>query len=266
MLRADYLVATVPRTEAAEASYPVMVAYWLPDPKPFALYGYRGYKSGKVFVGENEDRYLVQATGAIAHDVALRFPLPVDHELSVARIDVQVTLVTQDADFFIRACEPQGPYQATRWSRVGEPGETLYVGAPKSDCRLRIYNKTAESGIKPQVPGDFVRVEIQFRNRYADRMFRAIRARAPRLPFLSHLRRMVDSFTFDAVKRHVESVEEELFPEEEPQEIDALSRRKAWLERSVIPALRKVLAEEPEYLQAFLKILDNPFSEDVYSE
>jgi len=266
MLRADYLVVTVPRSEAAEAAYPVMVAYWLPDPQPFALYGYRGYRSGKVFLGEREDRYLVQATGAIAHDVALRFPLPVEHELSVARIDVQVTMVVQDADFFIRACEPQGPYQATRWSRVGEPGETLYVGAPKSDCRLRIYNKTAESGIKPQVPGDFLRVEIQFRNRYADRMFRAIRARAPRLPFLSHLRRMVDSFTFDTVKRHVESVEEELFPEEQFVEVDALARRKAWLERSVIPAMRKVLAEEPEYLQVFLQLLDNPLSEGVQSE
>jgi len=141
---------------------------------------------------------------------------------------------------------------------VGEPGETLYVGAPKSDCRLRIYNKTAESGIKPQGPGDFLRVEIQFRNRYADRMFRAIRARAPRLPFLSHLRRMVDSFTFDVVKRHVESVEDELFPEEQFTETDALTRRKAWLERSVIPALRKVLAEEPEYWEVFVKLIDNP--------
>jgi len=263
MIRADYLVATVPRTDAAEASYPVMMAYWLPDPQPFAMYGYRGYKSGRIFFGEREDRYLVQATGAIAHDVALRFPLPVEHELSVARIDVQVTMVTSNADFFIRACEPNRAYKAARWSSVGEPGETLYVGAPKSDCRLRIYNKTAESGIKPQGPGDFVRLEIQFRNRYADRMFRAIRARAPRLPFLSHLRRMVDSFTFDVVKRHIESVEEELFPEEQFTETDALTRRKAWIERSVIPAMRKVLAEEPEYLQTFLQILDNPLESEI---
>jgi hypothetical protein len=266
MIRADYLVVTVPLTDAAEAVYPVMVWYWLPDPQPFALYGYRGYRSGKVFIGDNGDRYLVQATGAVAHDVALRFPLPAEHELSVARIDVQVTMVVRDADFFIRACEPQKAYKAARWSSVGEPGETLYVGAPKSDCRLRIYNKTAESGIRPQGPGDFVRVEIQFRNKYADRMFRAIRARAARLPFLSHLRRMVDSFTFDTVKRHIESIEEELFPEEQFTETDALTRRKAWIERSVIPAMRKVLAAEPEYLQVFLQILDNPLSEGVQSE
>jgi hypothetical protein len=263
MLRADYLVVTVPRTDAAEASYPVITSYWLPDPQPFALYGYKGYKSGKIFLGERDDRYLMQATGAIAHDVAMRFPLPVDHELSVARIDVQVTMVVHDADFFIRACEPQGAYQATRWSKVREPGETLYVGAPKSDCRLRIYNKTAESGIKPESPGDFLRVEIQFRDRYADRMFRAIRARAPKLPFLSHLRRMVDSFTFDAVKRHIETVEGELFPDEQFVDIDAISRRKAWIERSVIPAMRKLLAEEPEYLQVFLRLLDDPLKCEV---
>jgi len=74
---------------------------------------------------------------------------------------------------------------------------------------------------------------------------------------------MVDSFTFDAVKRHVESVEDELFPEEQFQEIDALSRRKAWLERSVIPAMRKVLAEEPEYLRIFLQLLDNPLESEI---
>jgi hypothetical protein len=69
---------------------------------------------------------------------------------------------------------------------------------------------------------------------------------------------MVDSFTFDVVKRHVESVEDELFPEEQFTETDALTRRKAWLERSVIPALRKVLAEEPEYWEVFVKLIDNP--------
>jgi len=263
MLRADYLVVTVPHTEAAEAAYPVVISYWLTDPQPYALYGYRGYRSNKIFVGERDDRYLLQATGAIAHDVAMRFPLPVDHDLSVARIDVQVTMVVPDADMLIRTCEPGAAYQATRWSKVREPGETLYVGSPRSDVRLRLYNKTAESGIKPESIGDYLRVEIQFRNRYADRMFRAIRARAPKLPFLSHLRRMVDNFTFDAVRRHIESVEDELFPEEQLAEQDALSRRKAWLERSVIPAMRKVLAEEPEYLQVFLQLLDNPLDEVV---
>jgi len=259
MLRADYLVVTAPLTTEAEARIPLMMGYWLPDPVPYALYGYRGYRSGKVFVGTTEDRLLVQATGAIAHDVAMGFPLPVEHEMSVARIDVQVTMVVQDADFFITACQPNKAYKATLWQSIGEPGATLYVGSPKSDCRLRIYNKTAESGIKPEGFGDFLRVEIQFRNRYADRMFRAIRARAPSLPFLSHLRRMIDSYAFDSVKRAIEVKDAELFPEDDFSETDAISRRKAWIERSVVPALRRVLAEEPEYLETLLSLLDrNP--------
>jgi hypothetical protein len=94
-------------------------------------------------------------------------------------------------------------------------------------------------------------------------MFRAIRARAPKLPFLSHLRKMVDSFSFDTVKRHLESLEDELFPEEEYKEIDAIARRKLWLERSVIPALRKVLAEEPEYWETFKQMIDNPLDDVV---
>jgi hypothetical protein len=69
---------------------------------------------------------------------------------------------------------------------------------------------------------------------------------------------MIDSFSFDTVKRHLESLEDELFPEEPIIETDAISRRKAWIERSVIPALRKVLAEEPEYWEIFTKLLDNP--------
>jgi len=261
MIRADYLVATVPLTKQAEAMLPLMQGYWLPDPKPFSLYGYRGYRSGKIFIGTNSERVLLQATGSIAHDVALRMPLPVDHELSVARIDVQVTMVVQNADFFIRACEPSKAYKSVIWEAIGEPGCTLYVGAPKSDCRLRIYNKSAESGIKPLSPGDYLRVEIQFRNRYADRMFRAIRARAPRLPFLSHLRRMIDSYSFDCVKRYVEQEDEELFPDDEVKDVDEISRRKAWIERSVIPAIRKVLAADPDYRDILLSMLDNPTDE-----
>jgi hypothetical protein len=258
MIRADYIVLTYPRTVQAEALYPTIVGFWLHENRQdYVLYGFRGYRSGKVFVGEREDRYLIQATGAIAHDVAMRLSLPIEHEVSVARIDVQHTFIVADADRLINNCEPNRAYQATRWTRVDEPGTTLYVGSPRSDVRLRVYNKTAESGVKPEVCGDYLRVELQFRNKKADHMFRAIRARAPRFPFLVQLKRMVDNFMYQLVYDSIEKDEEVLFPEELPRELDALSRRKAWIERSVVPALRKVLAEEPEYLKTFLSMLDS---------
>jgi len=262
MLRADYIVLTYPRTEAAESAYPIICAYWLPDPVPHAQYGYRGIRSGKVFIGQREDRYLVQATGHIANDVAMAFPLKEGGEISVARIDVQQTLIVPDADFLIASCTPSKAYKAVRWSNVGERGETLYVGSPHSEVRLRIYNKTAESGLKPPSVGDYMRVEIQFRNRRADQMFLAIRARAPRFPFLLHLKRMIDAYTFDLVQASIKEDEEVLFPEPDEPELDAISRRKAWIERSVVPALKRILAEEPSYIDVLLSMLDNP-EEDV---
>jgi len=264
MIRADYIVLTFPRTDTSEAIYPTIVGYWLPqeDRRPYTLYGFRGYRSGKVFIGEREDRYIVQATGAIAHDVAMRLQLPVEHEISVARIDVQHTFITADADRLINNCQPDRAYRASRWIQVNERGATLYVGSPKSDVRLRIYNKSAESGLKPETCGDYLRVELQFRNKRADHMFRAIRARAPRFPFLTQLKRMVDNFMYQIVHDSIAQDEEELFPEDFPGELDALSRRKAWIERSVIPAFRKVLAEDPGYLKTFLSMLDS-IDEDV---
>ena len=258
MIRADYIVLTYPRTEAAEALYPTIVGYWLPEPyHKFSLYGFRGFRSGKIFVGEKEDRFLLQATGSIAHEVATRFQLPVDHEISVARVDAQHTMVVGDADRLINTCEPKPGYQSTRWMRLDDRGTTLYVGSPKSDVRLRIYNKSAESGVKPVQVGDYMRVELQFRNKKADHMFRAIRARAPRFPFLVQIKRMIDIYTYQLIHDSISADESELFPEETPKELDAISRRKAWIERSVIPALRRVIAEEPEYLKTFLSMLDS---------
>jgi len=258
MIRADYIVMTYPRTVQSEALYPQMLGYWLPEPRSeYGMYGFRGYRSGRIFIGENDDRFLIQATGSIAHDVAMRLQLPLEHEISVARIDVQHTFVVADADRLINSCEPNRSYQATRWVRIDEPGATLYVGSPRSDVRLRVYNKTAESGLKPTVCGDYIRVELQFRNRKADHMFRAIRARAPRFPFLVQLKRMVDGFMYQMVHDSIADEDEELFIEELPKELDAMSRRKAWVERSVVPALRKILAEEPQYLQTLLSMLDS---------
>jgi hypothetical protein len=46
---------------------------------------------------------------------------------------------------------------------IGEPGHTLYIGAPSSQARLRIYDKAAEQG----VPGDWLRIELQLRSKKA---------------------------------------------------------------------------------------------------
>lgn len=49
-------------------------------------------------------------------------------------------------------------------------GETLYVGAPGSDKRVRIYDKSAESG----TDYEWTRIELQYRHKYAKRAARAL--------------------------------------------------------------------------------------------
>lgn len=46
---------------------------------------------------------------------------------------------------------------------VGEAGETLYIGAPKSKKRLRIYDKQAEQNAS----FEWTRIELQIREKYA---------------------------------------------------------------------------------------------------
>ncbi|MQJ21768.1 hypothetical protein EI020_24605, partial [Escherichia coli] len=65
---------------------------------------------------------------------------------------------------------PKKVYDATRVTKVNGEGETLYVGAPKSRARLRIYNKSAEAGIEHET-GKYLRIEVQLRDRYADQAY-----------------------------------------------------------------------------------------------
>jgi hypothetical protein len=58
-------------------------------------------------------------------------------------------------------------------------GGTIYIGSPKSDTRLRIYDKAAEQNIAPAMRHDYIdwtRYELQLRNDIANATYRRIRA------------------------------------------------------------------------------------------
>ena len=97
---------------------------------------------------------MYQASGSWAHAIARKLDrlLPVEGR-SVARIDVQATLAVHDADAIIRTTVPNRRYKGTLIQTVFGKGATLYVGAPSSDARLRLYNKSAESGEYPEAAG-----------------------------------------------------------------------------------------------------------------
>jgi hypothetical protein len=251
-LRVDYLVATYDLV-TVEAHLPAIAGAVIRKPEAGKHLGYRGYwcaESRRSFVGDDSRRVMVSVTSSPAHAAALAIPRL--ETLSIARIDVQTTLVSRDADLLIRSCDPSARYQAFRIAPVRGRGHTLYVGSPKSDKRLRIYNKSAESGEVPD-QGEYVRFELQLRDDYAERAFTALRGGGLSGWYLHALKSMVDPFTFSVVRDALNDVEE--YRQDAVALEDWTRRRILWVERSVIPALKRLFSARPDYLDIFVQML-----------
>jgi Putative phage replication protein RstA len=251
-LKVDYLVATYDLS-SVEAHVPAIVGAVIRTPEGGKHLSYRGYRCAdtrRAFVGDDGYRVMVSVTSSTAHAAALAIPRL--ETLSIARIDVQTTFVSRDADALIRACDPSNRYQAFRIAPVRGRGQTLYVGSPKSDKRLRVYNKSAESGEAPE-SGEYVRFELQLRDDYAERAFTSLRGGGLVGWYLHALKTMIDPFTFSVVRDSINDVEE--YRQDAVALDDWVQRRILWVERSVVPALKKLFAARPDYLDIFVSML-----------
>jgi len=257
MIRCDYFVLTMLRNARVDAQYPSIIGQYVQEPRDDRIMQYRGYRGkNSTFVGQSEDRVIVWASGPQAHYVARTINTSITDSFSVARMDLQVTITSLDADYWIECIHPSKVYKSTKIVNLYEKGTTLYVGAATSNIRLRIYNKTAESGITPDGGGEFVRFEFQCRNQYADKAFVAFRNDMIRSFYLMMLKRMVDNYTYKLVEGAIRSSEEELFTDEFPSnKEDKISRKKRWLEQSVLPALRRLMIEDRDYVDNFIKMV-----------
>jgi len=257
MIRTDYFVITMPRNASADAHFPAIVGQYVYKPREDRIMQYRGFRGdNNTFVGQSEDRLMIWSSGQNAHYVAKTLKTDIFESYSVARIDLQVTMTSLDADYMIECIQPNKIYKAIKVVNIGEKGTTLYVGAPTSRVRLRVYNKTAESGIVPEVGGEYVRFELQCRDQYADKAFVAVRNNMARSFYLMMLKKMIDAYTFKLVEGAIRSAEDELFVDDFPMsKDDPLSRKKRWLEQSVLPALRRLLVEDRDYIDNFVKLL-----------
>lgn len=130
--------------------------------------GYEGSSCGGTTVGVRADSVFAQATGATASWAWL--PM-VGQPVNVTRLDVQVTV--QDvppqvdlADIEWQRMEAHSGKlgrQRTRARYLTRPcGSTLYIGSPKSEVRIRLYDKAAES--KGEYPVGTWRYEVQARD------------------------------------------------------------------------------------------------------
>jgi hypothetical protein len=143
----------------------------------------------------------------------------------------------------------------TRRAFVGDDSRRVMVSvtsSPAHAAALRIYNKSAESGEVPE-SGEYVRFELQLRDDYAEKAFTALRGGGLKGWYLHAIRSMIDSFTFAVVRDALNDVEE-YHQDVAPLE-DWTQRRIIWVERSVIPALKKLFAVRPDYLDTVIKML-----------
>lgn len=145
-----------------------------------SLLGFDGWESGGCFIGSNDTMHYAQFAGKYANDAYHMLEHPKVH---ISRIDLQVT-VQYDVELL-----KEGKYQyaqALRYNKslpehrrrkvylfAGSDGsDTIYVGAPSSDKRGRIYNKDKQSGDKMYQRS--WRYESVYRNDSALSMFRRV--------------------------------------------------------------------------------------------
>jgi hypothetical protein len=141
----------------------------LPEPFSRKVICYDGLAAdaadGGCFVGQGEQngRYhcMLQLSGALADRLGPQ--LIGGHETgegigNISRIDLQITIAQQlDLDALAAALVGKIRSQVTiyRTLQGGQVGDTLYIGSPKSDKRIRLYHKAGGTRFETQYRRDY---------------------------------------------------------------------------------------------------------------
>jgi len=153
-----------------------------------SLLGFDGWESGGCFVGSNEQRHYAQFAGKYANDAYHFCEHPKAH---ISRVDIQVTvkyseeLIKEGRYQYARAIHHNKSLPEHKRRRIhlyaGSDGaDTVYVGAPSSDMRGRVYNKAKQSN--EQTYERSWRYEVVYRNEYANGVFRRLINEASEAP------------------------------------------------------------------------------------
>jgi hypothetical protein len=245
----DWITVTYPDGVALDAYTPVLVDRLMRGKAERWKHrtGAYGWRAKQVFIGSYDSgRLIVEASGVMAHVAipVIAAIIPQDG-ISVARLDAQATVAVPDADRMVKSVIPSRRYKCSLISNLWDTGATLYVGAPSSDRRLRVYNKTAESGEIPADGGEWLRVEVQARDRYADRLYRAYLRGAITGVYLEYVRAMADDVLYRLLRDSVCDLSAPVWDEDDDGQ-DWVARRARWLRDTIVPALRRLALHSEE--------------------
>lgn len=215
-------------------------------------------------VGTDGKRMIVSVAGKDADQVLVSEHIQRLSDLSVARLDIQITTPVADPDAVIIHMRPPKLYKSVLYYSVYEEGATMYVGAPTSRARLRIYNKSAQSGERSTNGMRLLRVELQLRNEYADRVLRHLRSNSVDQYYMFHCKKMCDAYVYSIVERAIgEGVT--ISVTDEADDDDQSARRKRWLEDTVATSIRKFALIDHEYIRTYLQTLLDAIGSERYA-
>jgi hypothetical protein len=217
------------------------------DPTEWSNHGFVGMHCGQVTSASSPNAALIQCTGALAADHF--FPIMALAE-NVSRLDIQVTAWRALSDKSDLAAEAFAT--ATRVSKdrgktltcqliTGYPdGATVYLGAPKSDKRARLYDKYAE-GHEAAYAGAW-RYELQLRRRPAWWMANYL---VESYPVASSIARAVYGHWSDRGVEPIFAPGGQPWTGRTPAPDTDDQRRLRWLHDQVRPVLRKLQQRHP---------------------
>lgn len=228
-----------------------------------SLLGFDGWESGGCFVGSNDTMHYAQFAGKYANDAYTMLDHPKVH---ISRIDLQITvqydieLIKEGRYQYARAIRHNKGLPEHRRRRIhlyaGSDGaDTVYLGAPSSDMRGRVYNKAKQSG--DATYDRAWRYEVVYRNAYAYSVFgRIITEAASPTKFI--LSSVLDWYhqrgitVLDVVNDGSGGIEPPKTPRTD------VERKLRWVRNQVVPTIRKLA--ELGYAEQLMDIIAEAIS------
>lgn len=154
----------------------------------FTRNGYSGTGAGGSFCGARDDGSYLQLCGAYAGRFLDRIARD---DLHISRLDIQTTVRYRvhapalGAAARQKAIDANAALTGNRRRRIwymegNDGGYTLYIGAPKSDLRSRLYNKAIQS--EDPIYARCWRYEVMARNEFAHAYYKQVMVPVDRRP------------------------------------------------------------------------------------
>lgn len=209
------------------------------------LLGFDGWECGGCFVGSNETLHYAQFS---SHHAQMAYEYLNHPKVHISRIDLQIT-VQYSAELpkegrlqYANAIRYNKTLPEHRRRKINlfvgsDGGDTVYLGAPSSDTRARIYNKYAQSEDK-QFERSW-RYEVVYRNQYAVSVFRRI-VNSDNAPTAIIIPAVIEYFSQRGIEiRGLEHFGGNVIPLPKTERTD-VERKLRWLRNQVVPTIRKL--------------------------